>query len=293
MLKLLNKKIQQGVSLRLVNKNTFTTANIGMITAKKGAMIPPVDPKNPPEDEEGPRYLKFFRAADEMLYDELVFYDINQTNYYVSRVLASDFFTFSSKLRTIRVLNTSPVLITNLIKKIVEAEGKVHLDIEAFSCLDYLLMKRNRNQLDSFVDVIYYNKYIIDSFREYSLMRRIDIIMVLAYIRRHDDNYVKEVLSELKTKIHNNEIWNELNFYWDYVSLLKFLATYLPTFVQEHEIKPCYNPVFLNRLMQEINTKFSDLRHMSRILDHIGDLLTNSQVSYIMYKFLRTLFLDK
>lgn len=293
MLNLVNKKLARMQTISSCITRNFTLANIDLILSKKSAMSPPTAPQDQAKEREGPKYLKFFRAAEEILYDELVHYDINQTNYYVSRVLTSDFFTFSAKLRNVRILNIFPSVYSGIFKKLVELEGKVHLDIEAFSCINALMMKRNTSYSTLPRTLFYYNRYIMENFNEYGLMRRMDIMIIMGNLTMHNEDAVKAVLSELITKIENKQIFDEMNAYWDYLTLIQFLATYLPTYVQEHEIKHCYKPEFLNQLMKNITTKYGDLRHMAKITEFISELLDNYPIGYVMYQFLRTLFMEK
>lgn len=293
MLKYFQNNLGRIKKLRYNIIQNFTIANIELVTSKKNAMLSAANKTQQDSEVDGPKYLKFFKAADEMLYDELVHYDINQTSFYVARNLSSDMFTFSSKLRNIRLLNQDAKLEVGLWNKLWELKGKVHMDIEAFAAFHLFLLKSGKIKSSLVENVINYNQYLLDNFSEYSLIRQIDILMVMNFVQRHNEDLVQKVIVELKKKISNDEIWNELNFYWDYLTLIHFLSNYLTTYIKEADIRECYNQKFLNRLLEEINTKFGDLRHMSKILEFTTHLIAKSQVNYLMYQFLRTMFFQQ
>ena len=246
--------------------------------------------KTKPKDE--PDYMRFFKSSEEILFDERIHYNINQTALFVSRVVYSDFFDDSARLRNLRLTNVTENYFFKIQNYIIENKGALYLDIEGFSCLRILLLSKLSKNLILPELLFTCNPHIFEKFEEYSIARQMDIIIVMSSVEKHSERYVRFVIESLKEKIASGEIWKELTYYWDYCSIIQFLSVYLPNYIQEHEIKELYTPSFLNELRSKIDANFTKLDDKIIIFNFLDRLVKVDKFNYIMFNFLRSLYLD-
>lgn len=271
---------------RFFFSSTHIKANIELLKQKKNEQTSYLT--DSPKLEHA--YMRFFNHFDEILFDETIHYDINQTSFFPLRILRSNFFSDSARLRILRVKNISDNYIYKLLQTLQKKKGKIPLEVEGFCCLNFIIRSRHINSLSDLNELIESNKHIFENFSSYKLMRKIEILQIMEYFGKFDENATKEIITELKELIKTGKLWGLLRYHWDYFSFIQFLTSFLPTYIKEEEIKELYNPVFLNKLKDNIKEEFKSLEDTILFVDFIELMLFKFPSSYIMFEFNREVF---